>query len=899
MVNTSLKRRRTEDQLRGKVPKKEKKKVKKQKFYHSSSEDEGGARDAPLDYKRAVEESDDEPFEPTGANATLPKPKDAPKSAKKAAQSAPKDVAKPASMDSSSAPVKATPKHSLKLPVKSVLKKTAPLKELEAGDEVDDSPGDDEEDESELEADEFDVEDSESDASDGSETSTVAARKVRKRNDPEAFATSMSKILNTKLTTSKRSEPILSRSKDAQTANKEIADSKLSEKARRQIVAERKAAQDKGRVKDVLGLNDASISTAETTAAEKALRRTAQKGVIKLFNAVRAAQVKGELAEKESKAQNIVGMDQREEKVKEMSKQGFLDMITGGGRKEGSAIERLAHDDLTAQATRLGQAKGQIQHVVFVVVGLLHFVVVGVVGDNDVARGAGAGAAACALHFEVVGLGDVEQIGAVGDGEGVGLQVFVDEGDCASAGEVSRAVGGGRGNQAAAASSGPRLSKPSLGSQARDMLSDLDYDAYFPDTSPTVAGHAKRLLDQALWNYTSVLLAQPFEAAKTLLQIHEAGGQLPSPSTLKAHEWGSRSRPDSFHSGKYEDVRVPLSFGRGERPRLARVLHLDRAQTRTARLLARCCAVAVARPTLSPAPQPLTGTNVTFIYNFLLKTTESWFRSAISAVLNVPDPGLVASASGIGGLDIIDSPNPIMSLGVAVAATAIAATILAPLDLIRTRLIVTPISSSPRSIYPCLSLLPSWSVSPRLFPATLLHACIPTLMSSSTPLLLRSTLSIDPILTPTTYSLGTFFSAAAELFVRLPLETVLRRGQVAVLRDHENERSNAAYRAPPSLSRQKNPAYDSDDQSFKTIVEPGPYRGVLGSMWFIAREEGISVSTPDAAKAASAKAMGFERPSRMRKGQGLHGLCRGWRVGVWGLVGIWGAAAMGGGGGEF
>jgi fusion and transport protein UGO1 len=261
----------------------------------------------------------------------------------------------------------------------------------------------------------------------------------------------------------------------------------------------------------------------------------------------------------------------------------------------------------------------------------------------------------------------------------------------------------------------------------------------------------------------------------------------------------------------------------------------------------------------------------------------------------VPDPGLVSSASGIGGLDIIDSPSPLMSLGVAVAATAIAAALLAPLDMVRTRLIVTPISAAPRSIYPCLSLLPSWTVSPRLLPATLLHACIPTLISSSTPLLLRSTLSIDPILTPTTYSVGTFLSSTAELFLRLPLETVLRRGQVAVLQDAESQRQASAYRMPPS----HHSSSSKDNQEFSTIVAPGPYRGVLPSMWFIAREEGVSISSPDAAKAASAKAMGFERPSRMRKGQGVHGLWRGWRVGVWGLVGIWGAAAMGGGGGEF
>lgn len=329
MVNTSLKRRRTEDQLRGKVPKKEKKKVKKQKYYHSSSEDEGGARDAP---ERGS--SDDEaPFEPTGANATLPKSQQPPKEKKQ------KTVVKPALATDETPEVaaKPAPKHTAKLPVKSALKKTAPLPEPVEGDEVDMFSGDDgDSEDAEVEDDEFDIEDSEAEDSDVSETSTTAARKVRKRNDPEAFATSISKILNTKLTSTKRSEPILSRSKDAQQANKELADSKLTEKARRQVVAEKKAALEKGRVKDVLGLNDPNVSTADTTAKEKDLRRTAQKGVIKLFNAVRAAQVKGEQAEKEAKSQNVVGMAQREEKVKEMSKQGFLDMITGGSKKEGS-----------------------------------------------------------------------------------------------------------------------------------------------------------------------------------------------------------------------------------------------------------------------------------------------------------------------------------------------------------------------------------------------------------------------------------------------------------------------------------------------------------------------------------------------------------------------------------
>lgn len=303
------------------MPKKEKKKVKRQKYYHSSDDesgDENVATDAPKNYKAPRQEEAEEPFEPSGANAVEPKPKPL-KSA-----------------------LKVQPKHKMTISAKVAPKDPAhdsdPSEDELAGDDEDEEESDDDQDEqgSELEADadEFDIEDSDSDVS---ETSTAAARKVKKRNDPDAFATSISRILNTKLTSTKRSEPILARSKDAQTANKELADSKLNEKARRQIVAEKRALREKGRVKDVLGLHDTTISTAEVTAKEKELRRTAQKGVIKLFNAVRAAQVKGELAEQQAKDQSLVGMAKREEKVKEMSKQGFLDMITGGQQaKEGS-----------------------------------------------------------------------------------------------------------------------------------------------------------------------------------------------------------------------------------------------------------------------------------------------------------------------------------------------------------------------------------------------------------------------------------------------------------------------------------------------------------------------------------------------------------------------------------
>ena len=70
---------------------------------------------------------------------------------------------------------------------------------------------------------------------------------------------------------------------------------------------------------------------------EKRLRKTAQRGVVKLFNAVRQAQVRGEEARREAKVGGG-SRGRKEEKVGEMSKKGFLEMVAGGG-VEKRAIE--------------------------------------------------------------------------------------------------------------------------------------------------------------------------------------------------------------------------------------------------------------------------------------------------------------------------------------------------------------------------------------------------------------------------------------------------------------------------------------------------------------------------------------------------------------------------------
>lgn len=161
------------------------------------------------------------------------------------------------------------------------------------------------------------------------------------------------------------------------------------------------------------------------------------------------------------------------------------------------------------------------------------------------------------------------------------------------------------------------------------------------------------------------------------------------------------------------------------------------------------------------------------------------------------------------------------------------------------------------------------------------------------PLLLRQYLHIDPLTTPATYSLATFLSSTTELFLKLPLETVLRRGQVAVLKSqhshayskqqHNNFRGTARFLTP----------------TMETVVDAGDFRGVFGTMWHVVYEEGVRESGRASVANTPAKPGVVKKE---KKGQGLAGLVRGWRIGVWGLVGVWGASALGGGGrtgGEF
>ncbi|KAK4985696.1 hypothetical protein LTR50_005788 [Elasticomyces elasticus] len=430
----------------------------------------------------------------------------------------------------------------------------------------------------------------------------------------------------------------------------------------------------------------------------------------------------------------------------------------------------------------------------------------------------------------------------------------------------------------------PSTARPSFGSSARDILSDLDYsDSIFSASTPSLAEISKKIMDQAIWKYTSVLLAQPFDVAKTILQVRLAAGTSVQAST-RSSRTGSRSNSVRHRASRHHDVYLSDSLHGDGPPNESQtqpypISETDSDSDEASYFTSTAPAISSARyqsrspsrrrsrrgrtpPSLSHSPTPThtppshrnheqrnphelelrrsdsilevlaqlwqhsgaTGiwkaTNTTFIYNVLAKTIESWTRSLLSAILNLPDPGALirgpgdAVAGAVGGIDIVDSPSPFASLGVAVVAAGITGLMLAPLDIVRTR--------------------------------------------------------------------------TAELFLKLPLETVLRRGQIAVLQDHHTKTMHNTFR-----DRHTSSASRAEGTEMKMLVTPGPYKGVFGTMWSIVGEEGVREQ-----KAMSGPLTVQKKTEK--GGQGVQGLWRGWRVGMWGLAGVWGAAALGGGsGGEF
>jgi fusion and transport protein UGO1 len=157
---------------------------------------------------------------------------------------------------------------------------------------------------------------------------------------------------------------------------------------------------------------------------------------------------------------------------------------------------------------------------------------------------------------------------------------------------------------------------------------------------------------------------------------------------------------------------------------------------------------------------------------------------------------------------------------------------------------------------------------------------------------------INQELSPVTFSVAKFCSSSVALFIKLPLETVLRRGQVSILGSPAYVRALETANTSSAAAKGKR----LGGEVLETIVPPGRFDGVFGTMQAIVSQEGSRAVSPGAKGAAANAKKAKPRISETvyRRGQGLEGLWRGWKVSWWGLVGLWTAGVLAGGGdGEF
>ncbi|PNY26482.1 Mitochondrial fusion and transport protein ugo1 [Tolypocladium capitatum] len=440
-------------------------------------------------------------------------------------------------------------------------------------------------------------------------------------------------------------------------------------------------------------------------------------------------------------------------------------------------------------------------------------------------------------------------------------------------------------------------------SKARDVLADLDYKDYLNDSSPSMVQSAKELVDELVWKYTSVLMAQPFEVAKTILQVRDQDEKAALASPLEAGAPKNQASSAQAGLALYDD-----SDSEGDEPAYftSNVTGIPTPSYSSRSLDRRGAPSPVLWPRKPAIPEHYLnlhrpdsvldvigqlwhkdgawgvwkGSNATFLYTVLQSLLENWSRSFLSAIFNVPDLGV---KEDIDRLIDIASPYPWVSLFVAGAAAVATGVLLAPLDLVRTRLIMTPISKGQRRTLVSLRALPSYLCPSAVALPTMLNSLIHPLLTLSTPLVLRTRFMIDSQVSPMTFSVAKFFASSAAILIKLPIETSLRRGQMAVLSGQQYIR-----------------ALGGKEQMMETIVPIGRYNGVFGTMCYITSEEGTREvpAKPAAARKGKAKA-GSHQPT-YRKGQGLEGLWRGWKVNWWGLVGLWTASIVGTGGeGEF
>ncbi|CEP60323.1 rRNA-processing protein RRP15 LALA0_S01e08086g [Lachancea lanzarotensis] len=193
--------------------------------------------------------------------------------------------------------------------------------------EEDASGEDSSEDEDEISSDDDSVDEEEDD-----DFPKKKKAKLGKHNDGSSdFSTAINAILGSHLKAHDRKDPIMARKKSTA---KKLESDKLEAKAKKAILVEKKKLLNKTRTKDIIPIasaeTDSGVEIREVLEKERRLRKIAQKGVVKLFNAILSTQVKTERDSAE-RLGDIKNRAEKKDMLNDLSKEKFLDLVKAAG----------------------------------------------------------------------------------------------------------------------------------------------------------------------------------------------------------------------------------------------------------------------------------------------------------------------------------------------------------------------------------------------------------------------------------------------------------------------------------------------------------------------------------------------------------------------------------------
>ncbi|EPY49655.1 rRNA processing protein Rrp15 [Schizosaccharomyces cryophilus OY26] len=137
-----------------------------------------------------------------------------------------------------------------------------------------------------------------------------------------SMADDIANILNEEPAAPETTEtPVLSLSRKSKKAIRKSSAEKKSSKLRTSHRRERLQKENVGRITNIVATDGETVKTYFTH--ERELRRIARRGVVQLFNAIRTSQMKGAMMGSSVSG----GRTTREQKVQELSKSSFLDLI--------------------------------------------------------------------------------------------------------------------------------------------------------------------------------------------------------------------------------------------------------------------------------------------------------------------------------------------------------------------------------------------------------------------------------------------------------------------------------------------------------------------------------------------------------------------------------------------